>query len=354
MTVENRRKTLINILYFLVVIAIVYLSLKYVLMWFLPFVLGFVLACVVNSVSKRFFEDHLLNRKICSLVIITVIYFALLSFVVLFSSELIVESEKKIAVLPELYTSTVEPAIDSVIEWGKKILPSLGEKTTLIIDTIQESTGNMLVSFSAKAVDFFGGFVKKIPVFLIGMFFTIISSVFIVWDYDKIASFASKQVSEKTLNIILRVKQILFGSIFKLLKAYLILMIITFFELLVGFLIIGIDKPIEKAIYISLADFLPLIGISVVFVPWILVLIFQKRFYLAIGLSVIFLVITVVRNFIEPKIIGKEIGLSPIISLICFYVGLKLFGFLGAIILPIILIIFKTLNEEGIVKLWKS
>ena len=352
LVIEKRRALLINILYFLVLLAIIYLVLKYVFMWLFPFILGFLFASGVNPLSTRVCKNTNLNRRICSLTIIIVAYLAILVFVALFSNELIIETQKRISSLPDIYNNSVAPMIDSVVDWGKGLLPNL--KTVDLLETVKENTGNMLVSFSGKAVDFFADFLKKIPSFLMGLFFTVISSVLIVWDYEKIISFFKKQLSEKSTKLVLKIRQILFDSVFRLLKAYLILMIITFVELTAGFLILGIEQPIEKAIAISLADFLPLIGVSVILIPWILVLLFQKNFYLAIGLSVLYLIVTVIRNFIEPKIVGKEIGLSPILSLICFYLGLKLFGFWGAIILPLFVILVQTLNDEGLIKLWKS
>lgn len=348
---EKRKKILINILYFSILFAGIYVVLKYVFIWLLPFLVGFLLATLANSLSNRVCKNTRLNRRVCSLTVIGIIYLAVLLFVFLFSSELTVQLQEKISNLPEIYNQMVAPLLDTMVDFGKGFLPNL--KTLGLLETFKDGTENMLVSFSGKAVNFFTDFIGKIPSFLMAMFFSVVSSVLIVWDYDKMTSFFEKQLPEKTTKLVIRIKTILLNSVSRLLKAYLILMIITFLELAVGFLILGVDEPIEKAISISLADFLPLIGISVVFIPWILVLLFQKKFYLAIGLSVLYLIITIIRNFIEPKIVGKEIGISPILSLISFYVGLKLFGFWGVIILPIVVILVKTLNDEGVIKLWK-
>ena len=349
---EKRKNLLINILYFSVLMVILYVVLKYVFVWFLPFLIGFLFASAANLISKKMFQNTKCNRSWCSLAIIAILYLVILLFVILFSNEFIIELQERISNLPRVYNESVVPLIDSVVEFGEGFLPNL--KTFGLLETFKVGTENMLVSFSGKAVSFFTNFLSKIPSFLMAMFFAVVSSVLIVWDYDKIIHFIDKQLSKKARDVLIKIREIIYNSVFRLLKAYLILMVITFVELSVGFLILGVHDPFAKAISIALADFLPLIGVSVVFIPWIIVLLFQKKFYLAIGLAVLYLIITAIRNFIEPKIVGKEIGISSILSLICFYVGLKLFGFWGVILLPIVVILIKTLNDEGIVKFWKS
>ena len=125
---------------------------------------------------------------------------------------------------------------------------------------------------------------------------------------------------------------------------------LTFVELFIGFLIWGVKKPLLIAFVIALVDILPILGLGIILVPWIIISLFQKNFFLAIGLGVLYLIITILRNVIEPKIVGKQIGLSPLVSLIAVYVGFRAFGVLGMFVLPIILIVIRDLIKSGTIK----
>jgi len=352
-TIEKRKNTLINILYFSAILLVGYLLLKYVFEWFLPFIIGFVIALGVNALSMKICRNTKINVRVCSIVMILILYVIALALVVLFSTELIERAQDGVSAIPEVYNNVVTPLIDSIKGWSssvaEKMLPNSNIKSFEILDGIKNSAGDALLSFSGKAALFLAGFIKKIPDFLMLAFFGVVSSVLIVWDFEKIKTFAYNKLPKRAKNTVIKIKNVLFNSVFRLLKAYIVLMFITFIELLIGFFVLKIPQPMAKAFIISFVDFLPLIGLSIVLIPWILLALLQKNFYLAIGLSVLFLIITVIRNFAEPKIVGKQIGLSPIVSLICFYVGLKLFGFLGIIVLPLIVILLKNLKEEGVI-----
>ena len=311
----------------------------------------------MRGISNRLFKNAKIDNRVACITVVLLLYAVFIVVATVFGTRLVEEAREHLSNIPEAYEKTIVPAFDMLSRWSeatiKEFVPDISADTTHLLDIFKENTGNMLLSMSGRAVDFFAGLLGRIPSIFMFLFFSLISSLLIIWDYDKIAAFFTRQLSEKTRVIVSKIKRILFDSVLKLLKAYLILMLITFAELLVGFLILGIEQPIVKAIAISLADFLPFIGVSFVLVPWVVIALVQKDFYTAIGLSVLLLVITLIRNFLEPKIVGNQIGLSPIVSLICFYVGLKLFGFWGIIILPITVILLKSLNDEGIIKLWK-
>ena len=354
---EKKVKVLINVLYFSLVFLIGYFGFKYAFKWLLPFIFGFLFAVGVRGISNRLFKNANINIRVGCITVVLLIYAVLLVLATVFSTRLFEEAQEHLSSLPKAYENTIIPALDMLSEWSTRFInelaPNAGVYSAQLLNIFKENTGSMVVSMSGKAVDFLAGLLKGIPSIFMFLFFSMISSLLIIWDYEKILSFFSKQISEKTKDIIIKVKHIFFDSVFKLLKAYFILMLITFAELLVGFLILKVEQPVIKAIAISLADFLPFIGVSFILVPWVILSLFQKEFYTAIGLSVLLLVITLIRNFLEPKIVGKQIGLNPIVSLVCFYVGLKLFGFWGIVILPLVVILLKSLNDEGIIKLWK-
>ena len=107
-----------------------------------------------------------------------------------------------------------------------------------------------------------------------------------------------------------------------------------------------VPYPLLLAVIISILDILPLLGVGTVLIPWALVeIIFSKDYYTGIGLFILYVIITVVRQITEPKIVAGSLGLSPLLTLIAMYAGLRLFGFFGIIIGPFALLIIKTVKE---------
>ncbi len=131
-------------------------------------------------------------------------------------------------------------------------------------------------------------------------------------------------------------------------------MLLTFFELTVGLHILGIENALVIAFLIAIFDVLPVLGTGGIMLPWILISFLNNQVKTGVGLLILYLVITVIRNIIEPKIVGKQIGLHPLLMLMCMYLGARLFGFLGIFILPILILIVQNLNDTGIIHIYNS
>jgi len=131
-------------------------------------------------------------------------------------------------------------------------------------------------------------------------------------------------------------------------------MLLTFFELTIGLHILGIENALVIAFLIAIFDVLPVLGTGGIMLPWILISFLNNQVKTGVGLLILYLVITVIRNIIEPKIVGKQIGLHPLLMLMCMYLGARLFGFLGIFILPILILIVQNLNDTGIIHIYNS
>ncbi|MDF2686954.1 MAG: sporulation integral rane protein YtvI, partial [Clostridia bacterium] len=173
-------------------------------------------------------------------------------------------------------------------------------------------------------------------------------------DLPKIKSFLTKQIPARYKVDILESREFLYNKIFRIIRAYVIIICITFVELLLGFMLIGIEYAVLMAFLVSILDLLPIIGTSTFLIPWALVTMIGGDIKTGIGLIVIAVIVSVVREVIQPRIVGSQIGLTPLLTLISMYVGLKAFGLPGLLIAPILLIFIKNLNDSGRIKIWKS
>ena len=138
------------------------------------------------------------------------------------------------------------------------------------------------------------------------------------------------------------IKEVFYECFLKLSVGYALIFLLTFFELTVSFFLLGIKQFFIISFFVSLLDLLPIIGTGTILIPWSVIMIFQNNYKTAFGLVVTYLIISLIRNFLEPKIIGKQIDINPIFTLIFMFLGLKFGGFLGLIILPLILTVLFT------------
>lgn len=124
-------------------------------------------------------------------------------------------------------------------------------------------------------------------------------------------------------------------------------MLITFTELTIGLLLIGQSNAILLAAIICVIDILPVLGTGAVVIPWALISLFTGNILKAIGLILMYIVITIIRNFLEPKVIGNQVGLHPLITLLSMFCGLRLLGFVGLFGFPLTLIVLNDLYKRG-------
>jgi sporulation integral membrane protein YtvI len=134
-------------------------------------------------------------------------------------------------------------------------------------------------------------------------------------------------------------------------KAQIILSLITFFMAFVGLSILQVSYTALLSLLIVIVDILPILGTGSVLVPWAIVAILQGNHFLGIGLIILFLVITVVRRIVEPKVYSSSLGISPLAALISLYIGFKLLGIVGVFLGPAMVIVYDTLKKANVIKM---
>ncbi|MBR3149688.1 MAG: sporulation integral membrane protein YtvI, partial [Eubacterium sp.] len=200
--------------------------------------------------------------------------------------------------------------------------------------------------------------VKNVPSIVLGVVIGIIAWILFTKDYDRIVRFIQKQLPDNKKNLLVEIKQVFSKTILKMIRAYGLIMLITFFELFLGFSVLsmlGIMKNnyyIFIAILIAIFDIMPIAGSGGILVPWAIISLIMGNYKQAIGIVIMYAVITVIRQYIEPKIVGDSLGVHPIVTLMGLYFGLKLFGFLGMFIVPITVMTLKAFNDTGRINLW--
>ena len=215
------------------------------------------------------------------------------------------------------------------------------------------SLGEFIKVLSMKAVSSISSSAASVPSFFVRSLIMIISTFFISSDYDKISVFIGKQFPEKWKVILVEAKEYVVGTLFSCIKSYTMIMCITFIEISIGLIVLGVKNPIAIGALIAIFDIIPALGTGGIMIPWGVFMLIDGRLFMGIGLLAIYVVVIIVRNFLEPKLVGSQIGLHPVVMLIGVFVGVKLFGAIGLFGLPIFISLINHLNKTEIIKLYK-
>lgn len=354
--IEKRKNFVINVAFFTLILAIAYFAVKYLYMWLFPFVIGFFVAMTIQRPINFIHKKTKIPDKIIAIILVLLILSALglaiygilawlfneLGIVVNYLSIFFRDFPKMLDDIKQTYP-TVFSFIDGSVE-----LPFID------IEVIFSKGSEMLADLAKSLTNLTFDFAKSLPTLLVSLIITIVACCYFSVDYNNIARFIKAQLSDRVRHILVESKRIFYSSIFKYVKAYGLIIFITFAELSVALLIMGIEHSIPLAALISIVDILPVLGVGTVLIPWGIINIILGNYLLGIEIIVTYIIITVVRNILEPKIVGDYVGLHPLITLMSMYVGIKLFGAIGIIILPFTLVILNQLNKAGTIKLWKT
>lgn len=247
----------------------------------------------------------------------------------------------------DIYRTAILPMMGKW-EFYSKNFP--GEVIIQIESTIEKNI-NSLDSFLQQLIAGTINLLTAIPGFLIEFLVYLIALFLISLELPRLKSKLESHLKEHTRQKVFLVGSQLNRAGIGFLKAQVLLSLVTFVMAMAGLSILGVKYTGLLSLLIVVVDILPILGTGSVLVPWAVIAILQDNHFLGIGLIILFLVITVVRRVIEPKIYSSNLGISPLASLISMYIGLKLLGIAGIFIGPIFVIIFDTLRKANVIKL---
>ncbi len=353
---QKHLKVFLTLLYIALGVVAAYLIFKYAISWFLPFIIAFIISRLIEPLVKLLVNKCKIPRKLSSFIAVITSYIAIGTILYFLIAWLAGELSSFVKELPS-YINTVSTSLYALRDRLYDIIGALpGDVPQVLINLID----NFLANFSIPTSTITSLTLKvtniafSLPTAIIFVIVMLVSTYFISSDYHNIKKIVLLQIPEKVKNGIHRTFTHLLETLGKWIKAMGIIIIVTFSELAIGFAIIGVDYAILVALIVAIIDILPILGVGTVLIPWSLISLVTGDYYTALCMIILYIVITVVRNIVEPKIVGYHIGLHPLVTLICMYVGLKTIGFLGMFLFPIIAITLQKLQEWGYIKLWKT
>ena len=349
MTIQKKQDFLINCAYWGLIALAVYLGFEYLLPISVPFIFGLGIAWLILRLSELLRCRHRLFR-----LGLTVIIYGIIGLVVTLMCIRGVSTITGIVRwMPEFYEHKLLPLVTLVYDWFARTIasmdPALINALEMLTDSLLSALKNLISFLSGAAVDLVSGLATGVPNLILSILAMIFSTVFVVADYERIAAFAGEHIPASVKTVLNKVRIYLTDTLFVVIRSYVIIMILTFTELSLLFTLFRIENAVLKAAVIAVLDIMPILGTGGIMIPWAIISLVLGYTKLGVQLLVIYAVVTVIRNYVEPKIVGTQLSLHPIITLIAMFIGLRLFGFWGLFGLPVgISFLWKERNGQNI------
>ncbi len=365
---QKRWSFIVNVLYILIFIAAFYLFMKYAFWVFMPFIVALIIAALLQKPLKALTKSNKLPKGATGAVLSLTVFAVIIGIFVFGGVRIGIAIKDLISYFTERCTSLAgffevlkNAYLD--LEIARMIPPDFNNYITSGIDSLRDFflNGNFFDTLTNNISSFIspiGSVISTVPSFLAGFLVSIISTCFMTPAFDDIKAFIVRQFKDG--NKVVKAKNILVSSIGKMIKAYTIIILITTFELFIGLSIlklIGVNGGTHNfavSVVIALIDIVPVLGTGTILLPWSVYSFVSGNIGMGIGILVIYAAVSVIRQVIEPKLVAGQVGISPVVTIMAMYLGIRIFGAIGIFVLPLIVIIIKLLNDEGIIHLFNS
>lgn len=350
-----------KILNIILIIIGVYIGTKMAI-FYLPFIIAFIISLIIEPVIRYFMKKTNLTRKMSSIIIFLIAFSIILGITTWGIISLVSESTNLLQTI-NLYIDKAYTQIQEMI--GKINITKISVSNN-IFNLVQETSTEILFKISAWLTEFLTkliNIITSIPTIAIYIVITVLSLYFICTDRIYILDFMEHHMPSKWIQkLATHIKEIS-KNLGGYLKAEIILILVSFIISVIGLYILkfigmNVKYPLLIAIAIGFVDALPILGSGTVMVPWAIASALNGDLKLGIAITIIWIIMSVIRQFLEPKIVSGKIGIHPIFTLIAMYTGFKIIGVIGMLVGPIVLIILKSIFsnilEQGITKSFDS
>ena len=370
--IEKKKSFIINTVYATIIIAIFYLFFKYALGTIFPIICALVVATILQNPVNFICKKTPLKRGIVSTLLVLLsfllIVFALGLFVVWLGSEfkgffryIMIQFEDIPALIDDIkgYLANILALLPEKVE--VPAINFVNEKLDALVNTpemVLPESSEFDFSFLSTPLLGIWNTAKQIPTTLVSIVVSVVACCFMTSDFNSVKNLTLGFFREETREKVVRAKRLLIPSLGKMIKAYLIIITITFCELGIGLSILSFLR-IYSGNYIfviaaltAAIDIVPVLGTGTVLIPWALYNLISGNYSLAVGLLVIYACITVIRQIIEPKLVAAQLGIPAYLTIVSMFIGSQIFGVIGIFILPITIVMIKLLNDEGIINIF--
>ncbi len=336
--------TVKTISYLTIAFVAIYVLFQYLIGYFMPFAIGIFLAFLLDPLVTFICEKTRLRRSSSALIIVLLLVAVLLSLMTMAVTKIVDELTALYGLLPQYYEEFNRIVLE-VLQIAGDISERLPEP---LAKAAQEQWARIDIILS-RVLSGAGGLVKGVPMFLVMLTFTILSTYFIMSDRMKIGDFVRSVLSPETHKSFKHVELDILGGIAGFLRAQALLVLLTMIINVLGLALMGSRYAVALGILLAILDVLPVLGPGLVYVPWILYQAIWGTPWMTVGLLVLYGAVSSLRQVAQTHLVGREMGLHPLATLVSLYTGFRMFGTAGLIYGPLGAILIKGLWVSGVV-----
>ena len=366
--IEKRKSFIINFVYTVICVGLFYVFIKYCLGVLSPFIVAFVLAYALQRPIKwakkklRLKSHGIISFLLVLLVVLIVMGVLSIAVLVLFNElkDFASYLTTQFSSIDELIVTLENYAMGVIVRLPEGIRETVGDYVTDAFDSLGKGQAELDLSMLSAPLSGAWSVVKSLPSTILSIVVAVVSCFFMASDYEKVKDLFLSFFSESKRKSLVKTKRTAIKAIAKLLKAYITIMAITFAEMFLGLFLLKLIGVYDGS-YIAIISFvtciidiIPVLGTGTVLIPWAVYNLIFGNFGMGIGLIVIYAAITVIRQIVEPKLVANQAGLPAIVTIMAMFLGVRIFGAFGIILLPFTVIILKLLYDEGVLFSKKS
>ncbi|MGN0386774.1 MAG: sporulation integral membrane protein YtvI [Lachnospiraceae bacterium] len=350
-SVKRYVKAVLNLIISVLILLAVLFLLPKALVYFLPFIAAWLIACIAAPLV-RFLEQKLkIKRKAGSAVVIVLVIGTVALLLYLLGATLVREAFRFSNEIPELWKSAereIANATGHLSKFYDRLSPEIQDKIDMIGENVGEWSGDVLAELASPTITAVGNVAKQIPTVIIGIVICLLSSYFFVAEKNDLRRFLTEHMPKSLLLRYRIIKNSLGKAVGGYMKAQLVIEFWVYLILVTGFFILQVNYPFWIAFGIAILDILPFFGTGTAMVPWAVIKLLNGEYPFAIGITVLWAFSQLVRQIIQPKILGDSVGMPPIPTLFLLYIGYMEAGVIGMIIAVPVGLIFWTMYKEGL------
>ena len=349
---DNKEKIL-KLLKLFIFLILVYLFINYIGGLFLPFIIGYILCIILYPLFKILNNKYKIPKVLSSIICISTLIFLVVFLGVGIIGQIVKEGKEFAKDLP-FYINSIKNTFNDISTKVENLMSVLPDSLENILLNFFENSSSLIGEFLGSGVkDTSINFIKKVPNALMIVIISIISCYLMLIDKENIQAFILRQLPKKYSEKLNIVKSGIGDAVFGYIRAQLIIMSLIATICFIGLAIIKAPYALFVGFIIGIVDALPVFGSGFILWPWALYNLITKDYGMAIGLIIIYVVVLVTRQFLEPKVLGKQIGIHPLATLMSIYIGLQIFGIFGFIIGPVLMVIIKALQNANVLPKWR-
>ena len=323
--------------------------------FFMPFFIAGVLALIIEPIIKFNMNKLRMSRRMSAFIVVIITIVFIISIAIWGGTTAVtklIDLSKNIPSIISYLSNTFQNVANGIVQEYGEYVPA--ETADSIINSINGFISN-LGGYLQGIVSALLQVALSVPRIIVNVVITILALIFFTKDRVFMIDLLEYHVPDEWLVKLNRIKKEIFHTFGSYIKVYSKILFITFMELLIAFGILNLigfefKNIISLSVVIAIIDILPILGVGTVLIPWFIWSFITGETSLGIALLIVYLVILVIRQFIEPKLVSDQLGVHPIITLIAMYTGFKIIGFSGLILGPIALMILRCVYADQIKK----